>query len=146
MTATEGNEVDVLVMQLSFPTPADRLNMNGRVHWHVRARLTKLWRAAAWAAALKHLGEGPAARQRPPCMVRVSFPTSRPNQRRDPHNWAPTVKAIVDGLVDARVWPDDNDQWVTILDSRFHPFTPTTSAPHGLVVVDLLPRAGAIPA
>ena len=35
------------------------------------------------------------------------FGTNRPNQRRDPHNFTPTVKYILDGLTEAKVWPDD---------------------------------------
>lgn len=51
-------------------------------------------------------------RGNPPSRVTVTLPVSG-NRKRDPHNWTPTVKAIVDGLVDAGVWPDDNSDWVT---------------------------------
>ena len=40
--------------------------------------------------------------------VAVAYPTAA---RADPDNAAPTVKAIIDGLVDAGVWPDDNSRW-----------------------------------
>jgi crossover junction endodeoxyribonuclease RusA len=72
-------------------------------------------------------------------MVRVTFPV-HDARRRDPHNLAPTVKAIVDGLVDAGVWPDDTDTWVIVLDPRF---TKVPRHDDGDVVVDLIPRAGA---
>lgn len=51
----------------------------------------------------------------PPSLVTVTLPVSG-NRRRDPHNWTPTVKAIVDGLVDAGVWPDDNSDWVATVE------------------------------
>lgn len=34
-------------------------------------------------------------------------------RRRDPHNYFPTVKPVVDGLIDAGLWPDDTPEWVT---------------------------------
>lgn len=131
------------LMTVRFGKPAGRpLTMNSRPHWSVRARVTKLWRGTAHAHALAQLGRAPSERRREPCFVRVSFPVPDPNRRRDPHNLAPTVKAIVDGLVDAGVWPDDNEQWVTILDPRFHHVPKGT---WGDVIVTLSPRAGALP-
>lgn len=49
-----------------------------------------------------------------PCVVETKFrfPTDR---RRDPHNFvAPQVKAMIDELVLAGWWPDDNPLWVTV--------------------------------
>jgi hypothetical protein len=44
----------------------------------------------------------------------------RGNCRRDAHNYTGTnVKAIVDGLVRAGIVPDDNPDWVTVLDPEF---------------------------
>lgn len=45
--------------------------------------------------------------------VHLPFTTAR---RRDPHNFVPCVKAIVDGLVDAGVWPDDTPEWVRVME------------------------------
>lgn len=39
----------------------------------------------------------------------IGYPTST---RADPANAAPTVKAIIDGLVDARVWDDDDHRHI----------------------------------
>jgi Holliday junction resolvase RusA-like endonuclease len=64
--------------------------------------------------------------------VRVSFPVTQ-NRRRDADNPAPTVKAIVDGLVDAGMWPDDTPEWVETLGSRF-----VKGATE--VVVEIIPR------
>ena len=93
---------------ISFPAPAKLINLNGREHWSVKARLTKAWRTAAYyeavAAGVKRLG---------PSVVTVTLPVQTAH-KRDPHNFVPTVKAIVDGLVDAGVWPDDNSDWVTV--------------------------------
>jgi crossover junction endodeoxyribonuclease RusA len=105
--------------QVTFVQPAVRLSLNDRVHWRVRARITRAWRHAAGYAALDQLGRTPSGRRRPPCTVRVAFPARDPGRRRDPHNMAPTVKAIVDGLVDAGAWPDDTNRFVVVLDPEF---------------------------
>lgn len=118
-------------MVVEFAEPARRMNMNDRSHWSTRHRRTKVWRETAKVHALRDLGRSPSERRREPSFVRVSFPVRDPGRRRDPHNLAPTVKAIVDGLVDAGVWPDDVERWVTVLDPA--------------VTVTLYPRAGAIP-
>jgi len=35
-------------------------------------------------------------------------------RRRDPSNYYPPVKAIIDGLVAVMVWPDDTPEWVEV--------------------------------
>jgi Holliday junction resolvase RusA-like endonuclease len=80
----------------------------------------------------KTLGAPKAARAQPPSFVRVTFPVAD-NRRRDADNPAPTCKAIVDGLVDAGLWPDDSPEWVETLGSRF-------AKGAGVVVVEIIPR------
>jgi crossover junction endodeoxyribonuclease RusA len=119
---------------IQFPAPTDRLSLNDRHHWARRARATKLWRTAAWAAAVNGLGRRRAGHYLPPCMVLVTFSVTT-NRHRDAHNQAPTVKACVDGLVDAGVWPTDDERWVTVLDPRFE------HRADRQVVIQLIPRA-----
>lgn len=129
---------DTIPMRVEIVPPTKRMSMNDRTDWRTRHRQTRAWRHASKVWALQQLGRSPSERRRPPCMVRVEFPV-RDNRRRDPHNMAPTVKAIIDGLVDADVWPDDNDKWVIVLDPTFvKPDGPVATAP---VVVHLIPRA-----
>lgn len=86
------------------------MSMNDRDHWRTRARRVKDWReAAGWGAI------GARVPEQGPSLVEVFLPV-RDRRRRDPHNYAPTLKAIVDGLVDARVWPDDTPEWVRTLE------------------------------
>jgi crossover junction endodeoxyribonuclease RusA len=120
------------MVTLSFEQPADRLSMNGRYHWAVRSRRTQIWRHTASIHAHKTLGAPKAARAQPPSFVRVTFPVAD-NRRRDADNPAPTCKAIVDGLVDAGLWPDDSPEWVETLGSRF-------AKGAGVVVVEIIPR------
>lgn len=55
--------------------------------------------------------------------VRVTITYCFPGRqrRRDAANMAPSSKAIIDGLTDAGVWPDDNDKWVEGPDNRLGP-------------------------
>jgi hypothetical protein len=84
---------------------------NSRQGHAIRSKQKRWWRDAGEAAGMTIAG-----RPLPPCTVQVAIPF-RTNQRRDPHNYVGTVvKAIVDGLVRAGVWPDDNPDWVTVLE------------------------------
>ena len=60
------------------------------------------------------------------------MPVKSLKTRRDPHNVFATVKPIVDGLVDARFWPDDTAEWVTVLEPEFWT--------GGMVLVEITPR------
>lgn len=80
------------------------LTANQRLHWSTRMRRTRMLRAYAASEARIH---GLAGRRLGPSIVTavVGYPHIG---RADPANAAPTVKAIIDGLVDARVWDDDD--------------------------------------
>lgn len=93
-----------------FLAPDVLLNMNDRTHWRKKAVQVKNWRTAAFVAA-NNAGLGSL----PPCFVRLTLPV-RDSRRRDPMNWAPTVKACVDGIVDAGLFPDDDSSWVTVIE------------------------------
>lgn len=115
---------------LRFPQPAQRLSMNDRLHWGRRNELARAWKEAAyWWARSNRL---PKLLQ--PCTLRVTFPVND-RRRRDGDNPAPTVKAIVDGLVLAGMWSDDTPEWVETSSSRF-----SVDGPRGVVVVELIRR------
>ena len=83
--------------------PAVWLTANQRLHWSTRMRRTRMLRALAatdtpTVAAGKRLGASTVT-------AVIGYPTQT---RADPANAAPAVKAIIDGLVDARVWDDDD--------------------------------------
>jgi crossover junction endodeoxyribonuclease RusA len=96
---------------LVLEPPAAFINANDRHHFHAKAKLTKAWREATAAA----VGFEPYHYQRAHITVAIRFPT---NHRRDVGNLYPTAKAIVDGLVDACLLPDDNDRHLTGPDMR----------------------------
>lgn len=102
------------MITIVFAPPDRLLNLNDRQHYMQRSGSVKLWRQAGWAygnnARRKHGTQGPS-------VVQVTLPISSGLKRaRDPHNYTPTMKAIIDGLVDAKLWPDDNSDWVTTLE------------------------------
>lgn len=117
-------------VSISFTPPVPLLNMNQRLHWTTQRARAREWRASAcWAAT--GIARSPRWRRQPPCFVHIELPVR--DRRRDPSNYAPTVKHIVDGLVDAGLWPDDTPEWVTTIE-------PTLRVGGDLVVIRLVPR------
>ncbi|MDT0223484.1 hypothetical protein [Gordonia sp. AC31] len=93
-----------IVIELPYQRPP--LTPNQRLHWSVRARLTREIRETAGmcarSAKLPSLGRSE--------VTTVWFVPDR--RRRDAGSLSLTTKAALDGLVDAGVWPDDNTTWV----------------------------------
>lgn len=92
---------------LDFPRPDEWISQNERTHWAVRAPKTKAWRDAtclhARAAKVPAMGRVE--------VVAAARYTNR-SRTRDLDRIAPTVKACVDGLVDAGVLADDSSDIV----------------------------------
>lgn len=89
-------------MRLTFTIPKSQwLTANGRYHWATRARATKALRERAHAEALRH-----KPLQTP--VHAVATIRYKTNGRADPANAAPTVKALIDGIVDGGLIPDDD--------------------------------------
>jgi len=111
----------VFAYQITIPAPAIKpvtkrktgktyqrnpmLNANDRDHWRVISPIRKEWRRRgrgyANAFRLRELDWERA---------RIDAFIQRPiNNRSDAGNFYPTVKPIIDGLIDAKLLPDDND-------------------------------------
>src|SRR5690349_14468967 len=86
------------------------ISANRRIHHFLRAEVCAYWRKLAHDAAVDAYGWADAGQtwhHRVRVVIHVRFPDKR---RRDVGNLYPYVaKPIVDGLVDARVIPDDDD-------------------------------------
>ncbi|WP_087507907.1 hypothetical protein [Cellulomonas iranensis] len=105
---------------------AHLLSANHRGHWSVRRSVSRVLRDTAALELRRAIGPvSPPSAVRPwmtraHVLVEVAWPTRR---RRDVANVAPTVKALVDGLVtDGHLLPDDDDAHLIGPDLR--------SAPH----------------
>jgi hypothetical protein len=104
----------VIVVDLG-PPPAKVLSINAerRMHWAQVRRITNAWRDCAFAEAMVQVKR---PRTQPPSVVQVTLPLKRGITRYDPANYYPVVKAVVDGLTLARLWPDDSHEWVGVLE------------------------------
>ena len=92
-------------MSITIEVPdAIWLSANQRLHWADKARRTRWVRAMAKSAAL-HLPKY----SRAVVTSWVGYPRAG---RADPSNAAQLVKAAIDGLVDAGVFPDDDSAHV----------------------------------
>jgi crossover junction endodeoxyribonuclease RusA len=93
---------------VELPAGMQLINANDRLHWAVKARLTKTIRDAAHICTRQ--AKVPRLER-----ARVDFilhpgPQSR---NRDRLNWAPTAKAAIDGaILDAGVLLDDSDRYL----------------------------------
>lgn len=92
---------------LAFSIPNDLwLSANDRRHWADKAKRTR---------ELRTLGKFQAEWEGVPLLgtthvaAFIGYPR---NAKADPSNAFPTVKALIDGMVDAGVWPDDDSTHV----------------------------------
>ena len=98
--------------------PCEFINANDRLHWKRRNMRTQTWRVAAGVQTVRAPAwerNGGIAYERAHITVSYRFPD---NRRREVSNLQPTSKAIVDGLVDAGLIPDDDDTHVIGPDNR----------------------------
>ena len=112
--------------ELHVVAPARMLTINAErsMHWATRAGIVRAWRQAGWAEALHaHLPRLQAAE--------IDAYPSQKGVLADAGAHSPVVKALVDGLVDAKVLPDDSPAYLRAL--RIHP--PTRGKPGVTLVV-----------
>lgn len=105
---------------LVIPRPDKWLSANQRGSWRNHSGPIKVWRDTARARAhAEHLPELARAH----IVAELYFGDRR---RRDVHNYYPTLKAIVDGLVDYGLLPDDADDYLIGPDMRpgYGPYEP----------------------
>lgn len=86
------------------------LHSNQRLHWAPKAQRTRMIRRLAAVAA-----HGCPRLARAHLTIRVTWADRR---RRDVHNLQPTIKASIDGMIEAGILPDDSDAYLTGPDLR----------------------------
>jgi crossover junction endodeoxyribonuclease RusA len=126
--------VEQIPRTVVFTPPARLLSLNDRTHRYTTARLIRAWRRATATAAAEQIDH-----QLGPCIVQIALPVADRRQR-DPHNYFATVKPIVDGLVDAGLWPNDTPTWVTTVEPTLIPPTSRAARAFATVTVTLTPR------
>lgn len=80
------------------------MSANDRMHWADKARRTKGLRVLGRTCQELAKQDGPTH-----VAAFIGYPRAG---KADPANAAPTVKALVDGCVDAGVFPDDSSEWL----------------------------------
>ena len=108
--------------RLIVPPGLELLSSNQRLHWAVKAKRVK---------ALREWAGWEARRLKAPRMERVMLtvwvhPGAR-TRRIDQSNYHPTVKALVDGVVEAGALPDDSGRHVIAETYRLGAPWPRTS-------------------
>jgi Holliday junction resolvase RusA-like endonuclease len=107
---------ETLALALPVAGSGFLLTANCRLHWRRRNELTQYWRALVCIHTRNRLQDG---LWRPLEQAHITVTLTWPDRRRrDPANWAPTAKAIVDGLVDGGLLPDDDHRHLTGPDMR----------------------------
>ena len=112
--------------RLAVAAPGKMLTINAerRMHWAKRSAIVVSWRRAGWIEAL-------AAKVPSFDTAEIdAYPAQSAGVLADPGAHAPVVKALVDGLVDAKVLPDDSPSYLRAL--RIHP---PARGPAGVVLV-----------
>lgn len=95
-------------------TGKDWVQANHRVNYHAKARMVRNWRdITAWKTRNLDIHI-----ERAFVICELRFKTTR---RRDPANWAPTAKAVIDALVDNGIFPDDDHSHLIGPDMRIGP-------------------------
>lgn len=109
----EGAGIVTASVTISQAVPASLwLTANGRLHWTQKAQRTKVLRFHARVLALDAIKTEGVKLHRTDVLATISYPTRR---RQDPANAAPTVKAMIDGCVDAGLLPDDDADHLGVL-------------------------------
>ena len=111
MTRHDGQTLQVTVL-----APVPLMTANQRGNWAVKARATRAWRTAARVAGERVKAD--RFREGDHVHITATIHRSHNRGRYDALNYAPTVKAIVDGIVDAGLIADDSNRYVTGPDLR----------------------------
>lgn len=127
--------------------PTEWLTANGRYHWADKQKRTKALRMRGKIASVnltRELRREYGHRVRLPlCKARVRVVATlhtRTNTRMDPANSYPTVKALVDGMTDARLWPDDDSEHLVGPDMRRGDPDPTMRKGWRRIVITIEPE------
>lgn len=107
------------------------LTSNQRHHWAVKARRTATVRMLA-----RHAARGLPVVERCRVTAAIGYPTA---SKADPSNAAPTVKACLDGLTDAGVWPDDDSRHVLAVTYVRGPETRRRGMYHVVIQIEEVP-------
>ena len=93
--------------------PPVALSPNARVHWSVKAKATRMMKEATYVLAKSQ--QLPAFTK---ARLHITF-VIKAHRRRDADNWLAMMKGAIDGLVEAKVLPDDSAEFVSYATPTF---------------------------
>ena len=121
------------MIRIQIPA-AEFISANDRPHWATKARRTATIRQRAMLAArASHVDPAPI-----PCLVTVTITRPKGGRLRDAENAAPTCKAAIDGLRDARVLAEDDRSHVVAVITRIAP--KNGAGAHYVLDIDFIPQ------
>lgn len=108
------------------------LTANARHHWAVKAERTRYLKQAAYYTARNMLNDRLIKAHTTPvdADIAIAYPTAR---KADPANAAPTVKALIDGLVAVGLIADDDSKHLPAITYRRDP----KKAPKGTYTITI---------
>lgn len=122
---------NITSITINRPANLKFMNANQRLHHHQRANLTRQWRTLGRIAGETLQANTPTHYTR----ARLTYTTTKTTRRRyDPPNLYPTYKALLDGLVDAGIFPNDDNNIITE-----HTFTQGTIGPTEQTTITITP-------
>ncbi|MDX3239142.1 hypothetical protein PV392_26335 [Streptomyces sp. ME03-5709C] len=119
------------VWVLSVP-PVELLNANDRRIWQAKRPLVESLRAIG-----KQLVIAARIPSLPAAHIFYVVHLNTRASKGDPANWYDSAKALLDGIVDAGVLPDDSDTYVVGPDPRTGPRFPLAGGRLSVVVIEL---------
>ena len=108
-------QIDVELVRKTKGSANEMINANDRLHFQVQAKLAsklrELGEEKGRAFIEEHAPWTPFSETRPCAILAVIHPPT--NRRMDAPNWYPTIKPLIDGMTDAGVFTDDNNDILT---------------------------------
>ena len=95
------------IIRLVLPLPSGNLSPNSRCGWRAKAHSTAKYREAGYIVGLDAKSRSAFPRPWAAAEMRYRF-FHRDSRRRDPDNLLASLKAAIDGIVDAGILEDDN--------------------------------------
>lgn len=123
-------------MRLEIRAPGPWVSANHTNHWSVAAKRKKQWREVGFWYAKKESRHSQKYTDGQTVSI-VGTVHRTDNRRADAANMSPTIKSVVDGIVDAGVIPDDSNEFVVSTTERPGEKVSKKDFPHGLLVIEL---------
>jgi hypothetical protein len=114
--------VEPLTLTVTIPLPGKLVSLNENMHWGRQQQAKSTWQQAGWVVASQARTICRERRLVSPLEFRARVQLHAGvvrDQRRDGHNFAPTAKWFIDGLVLGKLLVDDDTSHLELADWTF---------------------------